>query len=238
MSSSSAATAPTPSANDPSAVERLGALGVAKFFVIVSNVAKKANIGNMLRSSCAFGATEVVVAGSAKNVNFFGAQGTHKHVAVAYVDGLEAAIAHVKQRSAGVCDIVGIEIKDESRSVTAADTFAPGRNVAFMLGDEGHGLNEKQCRLCDYFVYIPHYGDGTASLNVAVAASIVFHRFSVGAGYPERERHGEKFVVRALPMKRGITTEEDQRKHDERQRKKQARAPAPVDSVEEAATDV
>lgn len=54
--------------------------------------------------------------------------------------------------------------------------------AAFMLGNEGQGLSPKQMALCDRFVYIPQYGVGTASLNVAVAASIVLHHFSVWAG--------------------------------------------------------
>ena len=40
------------------------------------------------------------------------------------------------------------------------------------------GLNDKQKLICDDFVYIPQYGDGTASLNVNVATSIVLHEFS------------------------------------------------------------
>jgi hypothetical protein len=43
------------------------------------------------------------------------------------------------------------------------------------------------------------YGPGTASLNVAVAASIVLHSFALWAGYTERERQGQKFVVPERP---------------------------------------
>jgi len=32
--------------------------------------------------------------------------------------------------------------------------------------------------MCDHFVYIPQYTDKTASLNVAVAGSIIFHHFA------------------------------------------------------------
>ena len=46
-----------------------------------------------------------------------------------------------------------------------------------------------------FFVYIPHYGNGTASLNVNVAASIVFHHFAEYARYKERPREGQKFIV-------------------------------------------
>lgn len=51
-----------------------------------------------------------------------------------------------------------------------------------MLGNEGQGLSPRQMALCDSFVYIPQYGAGTASLNVAVACSIVLHHFALWAG--------------------------------------------------------
>lgn len=47
---------------------------------------------------------------------------------------------------------------------------------------QGQGLSAKQCEICDFFVYIPQYGCGTASLNVTVAASIVLHQF--GGKFP------------------------------------------------------
>ena len=55
-------------------------------------------------------------------------------------------------------------------------------------------------------MYIPQHGPGTASLNVAVAASIVLHHFAVWAGYAERSRTGAKFDVgarRARTARRG-----------------------------------
>ena len=49
--------------------------------------------------------------------------------------------------------------------------------------------------MCDHFVYIPQYTDKTASLNVAIAGSIIFHHFAMYAKYPEAGRQGEKFEV-------------------------------------------
>lgn len=71
-----------------------------------------------------------------------------------------------------------------------------------MLGNEGQGFNDRQMRVCDSFVYISQYGVGTASLNVAVAASIVLHHYAVWAGYEERSRHGYKYDVAERPEKR------------------------------------
>ena len=62
-------------------------------------------------------------------------------------------------------------------------------------------MNEKQMRLCDGLVYISQYGRGTASLNVCVATSIVLHSFAVWAGFPERARSDQKYVVGERPQR-------------------------------------
>ena len=62
-----------------------------------------------------------------------------------------------------------------------------------MLGNEGAGLNQKQIEICHQFVYIPQYTDKTASLNVAIAGSIIFHHFALWAGYQEHSREGYKY---------------------------------------------
>ena len=49
--------------------------------------------------------------------------------------------------------------------------------------------------ICDHFVYIPQYSDKTASLNVAIAGSIIFHHFALWAQFKESSREGEKFDV-------------------------------------------
>lgn len=98
----------------------------------------------------------------------------------------------------GCVSVVGIEIDD---GAAAVHTHPFTGNTAFMIGNEGQGLNEKQMKLCDEFVYIPQHGVGTASLNVAVATSIVLHHFAIWAGYPERSRHGQKFDVAEKPRR-------------------------------------
>jgi hypothetical protein len=60
--------------------------------------------------------------------------------------------------------------------------------TAFIAGNEGFGLPAEHQALCDHFVYIPQYSEGTASLNVTVATSIVMHHFAVWARYAEAPR--------------------------------------------------
>eukprot|EP00978_Attheya_sp_CCMP212_P015962 scaffold41442_cov53-Attheya_sp.AAC.3 len=74
----------------------------------------------------------------------------------------------------GPIRILGVEIDDKSIDLDA-EPFTG--DTAFMMGNEGQGMNSKQMAVCDGFVRIAQYGGGTASLNVNVAASIVLHRF-------------------------------------------------------------
>jgi hypothetical protein len=75
-------------------------------------------------------------------------------------------------------------------------------NFRFQLANRPlQGLSDKQKQQCDSFVYISQYGNGTASLNVAVACSIVLHHFAISAGYPERQRHGEKYLLDDRPQR-------------------------------------
>lgn len=70
--------------------------------------------------------------------------------------------------------IVSIEITETARSLL---NFPFTTAIAFMPGNEGTGLNNKQREVSDSFIYIPQYGDGIESLNVSVATSIVLNLY-------------------------------------------------------------
>ncbi|KAA0171182.1 hypothetical protein FNF27_00974 [Cafeteria roenbergensis] len=164
------------------------------FWVLLNGVSKAKNVGNIMRSACAFGAKALVVVGKG-HVATFGSKGTNKHVEVIRFEALEAAIEHFHALGAR---ILGVEITSDALSV--ADEPFDGPTV-LMMGNEGHGLTDKQKAVCDGFVYIPHFGNGTASLNVSVAAGVVMHRFASWARYTEhkREEGADKFLVEKGP---------------------------------------
>jgi tRNA G18 (ribose-2'-O)-methylase SpoU len=171
-------------------------------FVIVYNLAKKHNIGNLLRSCTAFGVSAACLVGR-PDFNGFGAHGAAEHVPLRHYPTLDECVADLKQRDGA--RVVGVEIDSTALPVHTHAAFTGP--TAFMLGNEGDGLSARQLRLCDSLVYIPQHGPGTASLNVTVAASIVLHQFSVWARYPERARQGQKYVVGPRPRRtapRGI----------------------------------
>ncbi|GAY36103.1 hypothetical protein CUMW_020280 [Citrus unshiu] len=157
-------------------------------YVVVHNIAKRHNVGTLARSATAFGVSEMILVGR-RDFNAFGSHGSTSHVNFRHFHSLSDARVFLKSKD---CDICGVEITDNAVDVTQ-HPFK--KSTAFLLGNEGMGLSAKECEICDFFVYIPQYGGGTASLNVTVAASIVLHHFGVWAGFSERTRDGNKYVV-------------------------------------------
>ncbi|XP_021904888.1 uncharacterized protein LOC110819875 [Carica papaya] len=167
---------------------------VVKSYVVVHNIAKRHNVGTLARSATAFGVSELILVGR-RDFNAFGSHGSTSHVRFRHFNSLLDARLFLKDQD---CDICGVEITD---GAIAVNEHPFKRSTAFLLGNEGTGLSAKECEICDFFAYIPQYGWGTASLNVTVAASIVLHQFGVWAGFPERLRDGNKFVVAERPVK-------------------------------------
>lgn len=89
-------------------------------------------------------------------------------------------------------EVCGIEISETSEALGSARWT---KDVAFLLGNEGTGLSEKQKTICDRMVFIPQYSNATASLNVAVAASIVFYEFATRSGREVAKSANGKYEV-------------------------------------------
>jgi tRNA G18 (ribose-2'-O)-methylase SpoU len=147
-----------------------------ELYMIITNISKRANVKSLVLSGLAFGCRGFLVVGQ-KNFNFssaFGAGDTGKAILklVHRLDSLEQCVQFVQHSlHAQIC---GIEIIDSALNV---DTEPFTTSICIMVGNEGMGLSAKQMKHCDYFIKIPQYGGGTASLNVSVAASIVMQRF-------------------------------------------------------------
>ncbi|MBA0600046.1 uncharacterized protein LOC105777716 [Gossypium raimondii] len=187
-------------------------------YVVVHNIAKRHNVGTLARSATAFGVTELILVGR-RDFNAFGSHGSTSHLRFRHFHSLTDARLFLKEKD---CDICGVEITEDAVSIT---DHPFKKSTAFLLGNEGTGLSAKECEICDFFVYIPQYGGGTASLNVTVAASIVLHHFGVWAGFSERIRDGNKFVVAEKPLKqvsRKYCTETDDHIIEERKSRRES----------------
>lgn len=166
-------------------------------YVVVHNIAKRHNVGTLARSATAFGVSELILVGR-RDFNCFGSHGSSSHLRFRHFHSLHDARNFLKDKG---CDICGVEITNDALPV---NHHPFKKSTAFLLGNEvvtslslfhqfqfppllfnvfliylqGQGLSPKEIQICDFFVYIPQYGAGTASLNVTVAASIVLHHFA------------------------------------------------------------
>lgn len=166
-----------------------------KFYVLIYNLSKAKNIGTLIRSAAAFGCYQVFILGADKKIlkKFFGSQGTVDKSEFVFFNKVDELKEHCEKNKIHIC---GVEIGKSSKPIQSH----PFRgDTLFILGNEGAGMNEKQKDLCgDHLVYIPQYSNKTASLNVAVAASIIFQHYSCWAGYEEfqlNDSNEEKFGV-------------------------------------------
>jgi len=154
--------------------------------MIVANVAKRKNVGNLMRSCVALGVERMILCGRGKTFAFWGAQGSERFAVTEHFDKVRDAAADLKRRGFTVC---GIEITADAVPVHTHPFRGP---TAFLAGGEGEGLLDAHKALCDHFVYIPQHGVGGISgmqcLNVATACAIVLHHYAVWAGYPELSR--------------------------------------------------
>lgn len=170
-----------------------------RFCLLLHNVTKPRNCGMILRSAAAFNVSKVALVsrdGGARRKSktlarfglLFGDKGCANKLSYEVHFSLAEAKKSFVERGLRVC---GVEIVEGALPVHEH----PFRgDTVFVLGNEGEGLIAPVKQICDEFVFIPQYTAATASLNVAVSASIVFHHFALWAGYAPARVEGEKFA--------------------------------------------
>jgi tRNA(Leu) C34 or U34 (ribose-2'-O)-methylase TrmL len=174
-------------------------VNVSKSILIITNISKRANVRSLLQVGVAFGCSKLLIVGQ-KAFNFtFTSDGDDtivstdipKHLLPIFASGVvtierfekwQNCVSYLQEHA---ITLVGVEIHKDAKTIQEICnhlTVSSGNNnassdVAFLMGNEGTGLQEKQMNSCDMFCRIPQYGNGTASLNVYVAASIVLYYF-------------------------------------------------------------
>ena len=161
----------------------------ATSILVLHNIAKKKNFGELIRTAAAMGVVEIVVVGAAKLATH-GCHGTAAHVKFSHFTNFKDACAYLRNvRKVTLC---GVEITPEAQPVQKHPFRGP---TAFLMGNEGQGLTPAQLEACEQFVYIPQHSGATASLNVNAACAVVLHHFAQWAELPEAPREGYKYNV-------------------------------------------
>lgn len=170
---------------------------VSQSLLIITNISKRANVRSLLQVGVAFGCVKILIVGQ-KSFNFTVpcedddatvVTDIPKHLLPVFASGVVTIERFDKWRNCvsylqeHEITLVGVEIHDDAKTIQEICHHLTSINnngnidVAFLMGNEGTGLQEKQMNSCDMFCRIPQYGSGTASLNVYVAASIVLYHF-------------------------------------------------------------
>ena len=137
--------------------------------VLLDGVEDPQNLGAIVRTSLAAGATGIVIperraVGLTEAVERASA-GALAHLPVARVTNLARAMEEIK--AAGHW-LIGLDERAE-KNYTEADFTS---RVGIVLGGEGKGLHDLTRKRCDFLVSIPTTGP-VRSLNVSVAAGVV-----------------------------------------------------------------
>mmetsp|Transcript_1885 Transcript_1885/g.5493 ORF Transcript_1885/g.5493 Transcript_1885/m.5493 type:complete len:441 (-) Transcript_1885:1359-2681(-) len=174
-------------------------------YVVLSNLQSGGNIGNILRSASIFGCQECVVVGQ-KRYRLTGDHGSRFDLRRHHTYDHDSAREYLHEKGVR---IYGVEIVQGAAPIMRYDPQTgivhfpfdrQWQGAAFVMGNEGQGLSAKQKEICDEFLFIPQTrggaasGGGSASLNVACAATVVLQAYCMWAGYPDANREGEKFV--------------------------------------------
>lgn len=157
-----------------------------QFALLLYNIEKNTNLGQIIRTANAFGALEICVIGKKKFASY-GHQQTRNSTHFRHFFQFSDAQHYYK--NAGF-DIVGVEITEQAVSI---NEHRFEKNTVFVLGNESSGIQDSAIALCDYCVYIPQFGVG-ASINVNVACGIVLNAFMHCSGNTHNQIVAHKFA--------------------------------------------
>jgi 23S rRNA (guanosine2251-2'-O)-methyltransferase len=150
--------------------------------VVLDGVEDPHNLGAIIRTAHAAGATAVIVperraAGLTETVAR-AAAGALAYVSVVRVANINRALEELKERGYWIYGL-------DERGEHAYDQVEFTMPSAIVLGGEGKGLHQLVARHCDFLVKIPMSGEVT-SLNVSVAAGVVLFEWRRRAALKER----------------------------------------------------
>ena len=143
--------------------------------LMLDQVTDPHNVGAILRSASAFGASGVIMqrkhAPSLDGVLAKTACGATEHIPVAFETNLSRALEELKD---GGFFAYGLD----ERGDTVVSDLKPGGKVVIVLGAEGTGLRRLVKENCDALVRLPTSG-AIASLNVSNAAAVALYALNL-----------------------------------------------------------
>ena len=147
-------------------------LMMKKRYLILDDLQDPGNIGTLIRSALAFGIDQIIL--SKNCVDLYNdkllraMQGANFHISCIYGDLTEI----IEKLQANGVVVVGSALEN-GQDISLIEK---NEKMAFIVGNEGNGMNQNILDKCDYIGYIPI--QTIESLNVAIAGSILMYHFS------------------------------------------------------------
>ena len=140
--------------------------------IVLDHLEDPQNVGSILRTACAVGATGVVIpedrACGITPAACRASAGGAEHIKVAHVVNIVRAMKDLKEAG---CWLTGLDWGEDARQYTDVDF--KGR-CALVVGAEGAGLSRLVRENCDFIAELPMPG-GFESLNAGVAAAVTMY---------------------------------------------------------------
>ena len=145
------------------------------FSVLIYNIQSKHNVKSIINTALSFNCDKILIIGKDKKVlqQYYSNEKNQNIINEKFIvfNTLEELKEYIKKNNITVCGIeIGKDCIPIQKEPFKGDTL-------FILGNEGMGLNKRQKELCDQYVFIEQYSNKTGSLNVCIAASIIFYHF-------------------------------------------------------------
>lgn len=142
-----------------------------KRYLILDDLQDPGNIGTLIRTALAFSIDQVILSNNCVDLYndklLRSMQGANFHISCIY-DDLKTVISTLKKNNVKIIGSA-LENGQDIKQIKISE------KMAFIVGNEGNGMNKDILQECDYVGYIPI--NTIESLNVAIAGSIMMYYF-------------------------------------------------------------
>ena len=142
-----------------------------KRYLILDDLQDPGNIGTLIRTALAFSIDQVILSNICVDLYndklLRSMQGANFHISCIY-DDLKTVISTLKKNNVKIIGSA-LENGQDIKQIKISE------KMAFIVGNEGNGMNKDILQECDYVGYIPI--NTIESLNVAIAGSIMMYYF-------------------------------------------------------------
>ena len=142
-----------------------------KRYLILDDLQDPGNIGTLIRTALAFSIDQVILSNNCVDLYndklLRSMQGANFHINCIY-DDLKTVISTLKKNNVKIIGSA-LENGQDIKQIKISE------KMAFIVGNEGNGMNKDILQECDYVGYIPI--NTIESLNVASAGSIMMYHF-------------------------------------------------------------